>query len=127
MLSFKDYHNKSLNEESKPSFEPGFNTFRHGKTSIDYSINPRQPKQAEIHMVLTDKDEAGKGSARKAMDEFLKHSDHHGVRTHLTPEPLTSDVKKAKLTNFYQSLGYKPNKGKNRDFTVRSTHIREPQ
>jgi GNAT superfamily N-acetyltransferase len=104
----------------------GFNTFTHKHTSIDYSVHPQRPKDAEIHMVLTHKDHSGKGSAREAMHHFLAHTDKHGMRTHLTPEPLNTETKKTKLVKFYKSLGYVPNKGKDKDYSIRSTMVRNP-
>jgi GNAT superfamily N-acetyltransferase len=125
MKKFKDFLNnfKPIEED----FTPGFKTFKHGHTSIDYSIPHNNPKHAEIHMVLTDKEHTGKGSARNAMNAFLSHTDKHGIKTHLTPEPLNTQTKKTKLTKFYKSLGYVPNRGKNKDFTTKSSMLREPK
>jgi GNAT superfamily N-acetyltransferase len=122
MKKFIDFISESLPEPGTP----GFNTFNHGHTTIQYSVHPSRPNDAEIHMVLTHKDHAGKGSAREAMKKFLDHTDKHGIRTHLTPEPLNHETKKTKLVKFYKSLGYVPNRGKNKDFSIRSAMLRNP-
>ena len=59
------------------------------------------------------------------MKGLSSYADRQGKRITLSQAPEKG--KKQKLANFYKSHGFVPNKGRNKDFTTRDTHIRNPK
>lgn len=96
-----------------------------GDTEITYGVS-RDGKSAEVILLKTDSSMRGKGSARKAMQSFLEETDQKGITVFLTAEPMDKGVSKSKLDKFYKSLGFKENKGKNKDFTSKAEMVRTP-
>lgn len=96
-----------------------------GDTEITYGVGKNGI--AEVILVKTPEAKRGEGSARRAMEQFLAEADEQGYRVALTAEPMGKGVSKSKLENFYKSLGFKPNTGKNKDFDVMSGMIRNPR
>lgn len=83
--------------------------------------------RVEISMVKTPAEARGQGNARRAMEEFLAAADAQGVAVFLTPDPVgKGGAGKAALTKFYKSLGFVPNKGKNKDFSSTASMVRPP-
>jgi hypothetical protein len=68
----------------------------------------------------------GMGHARRAMQEITDWADHHGVRLSLTPDTAYGSSKK-RLTDWYRSHGFVPNKGRNKDYVTTDTMIRPPK
>jgi hypothetical protein len=66
---------------------------------------------------------AGVGSAR--LRGVTKYADRVGKRVSLTP--VAKRGYKHKLTNWYKKFGFKSNKGRNKDFSVSDTMIRNPK
>lgn len=77
----------------------------------------------ELSKIETPKGERGKGLATKRMKALIAEADVAGVPLALSP---SSDFgsSKPKLTKWYKSLGFKPNKGRNKNFATRETMIR---
>lgn len=65
----------------------------------------------------------GEGRARKAMEDLIKEADRAGKPLCLTASSHYG-ASKTRLEKFYRSLGFKPNKGRNRDFTTMDDLIR---
>ena len=93
-----------------------------GPTNIDYITSPSGI--VEVSVVKTPKEFRGQGSARTAMQEFLRQADENGVAVALTAEPMEAGVSKAGLERFYKSLGFQSNRGPSRDFGTRATMLR---
>jgi len=76
--------------------------------------------------IKTKKEERGKGKARKAIEKTIEYADKNNITLSLTP---VSDfgASKTKLTEFYKSIGFVLNKGKNKDFKTKDTMIRAPK
>ncbi len=104
----------------------GAKTKQIGPTAIDYGIS-RDGTTAEVVLVKTPKSQQGQGHARKAMEAFLQEADANGMTVFLTAEPMGKGVSKAKLTDFYRSLGFVPNHGKNKDFRSMQGMVRTPR
>lgn len=100
---------------------------RHPGIRID--LTPHGDKNVTLSLIRTDESARGQGKADKALDDLLHVADHHGVTVSLTPEPLAGDTKtkKAKLTAWYKSKGFVPNKGRNKDYAVSDTMLRPLQ
>ena len=68
---------------------------------------------------------AGTGAGTRAIKELIDHADSTGKTIGLTP---SSDFggSKARLTKLYKRLGFVANKGKNKNFEIQETMIRQP-
>lgn len=66
-----------------------------------------------------------KGYARVAMQEIIINADANDITLALTP---SSDfgAKKTKLIDFYKSLGFVPNTGRNKNYETKHGMIRYP-
>lgn len=104
----------------------GSKTYKSGDTTIDYGIS-RDGETAEIILVRTPRNARGRGSARKALGELLAAFDAAGLTTFLTAEPMDKGVTKGGLVDFYKSLGFVENKGRNKDFRSRAAMVRNPR
>jgi hypothetical protein len=65
---------------------------------------------------------AGTGSSR--IRGLTKYADKVGKRVILTP--VAKRGYKGKLDKFYRGFGFRPNRGRNKDFSVSDTMIRNP-
>jgi GNAT superfamily N-acetyltransferase len=96
-----------------------------GDTEITYGVG--KDNLVELILVKTPKAKRGQGSARQAMQQFLREADVRGLRVGLSADPMDAGISKAKLVDFYESLGFKRNSGNDRDFSTRLEFLREPQ
>lgn len=115
-------------DQGTVDFAPGdgSKTATVGDTKIDYGVS-RDGQTAEIILVETPKDKRGAGSARRALEAFLREADGRGLTVFLTPSPMDKGVSKSGLEKFYKSLGFKANKGKGKDFRSQAAMVREPR
>jgi hypothetical protein len=104
----------------------GMKTFNANKTAVDYGVS-RDGKRMEIILVKTPLAERGQGSAREALSSLIAEADARGMQVVLTAEPMDKATSKARLEAFYKSLGFVPNKGRNKDFTTMAGMVREPK
>lgn len=70
-------------------------------------------------------EQRNQGIGSRVLKGLSSYADRQKKRITLTQAPEKG--KKAKLQNFYKSHGFKSNKGRNRDFTTRDSHIRDPK
>jgi GNAT superfamily N-acetyltransferase len=96
---------------------------RYRGVNIDVSHNPKTDS-IRVNQLFVPPELRGQGIGTRVMKGLGKYADKTNNRITLTQNP--DKGKKAKLQKFYKSHGFKPNKGKNRDFTTRDTHIRQP-
>jgi len=79
--------------------------------------------------VIIDKiiaEKQGTGAGTKALKDIIDHADVNGKTLALTPS-ADFGGSKARLTKLYKSLGFVDNKGKNKDFEISETMLREPK
>lgn len=95
-----------------------------GDTTIDYGVG--RDGLVEVILVKTPKSKRGQGSARAAMQTLATEADAAGLRLGLNADPMDKGISKARLEDFYKSLGFKRNAGNKRDFTTRLEYLREP-
>jgi len=113
-------------EQSALSVSPGTaNTFTLGSSTIEYSVS-RDGGRIDVSMIRTPKEARRQGGARKALGAVVAAADANGQQVVLTAEPMEPGTSKAKLEKFYKSLGFKPNKGRSKDFTTMAGMVREP-
>jgi hypothetical protein len=113
----------SLRDEK--AWRPGYQHEAEGATAVEYTVS-RGGKSAEVNMVRTPADQRGRGEARRALVALTAEADARGVKLNLTPEPMDRATSKAKLEEFYRSVGFVKNAGRNKDFSTRAAYVREP-
>ncbi len=93
---------------------------------IDFALSEAGSGPMTLSRVVVPEDLRGQGIGTQFMNDFLTHADEIGRPVALSP---SSDFggNKNKLTAWYKSLGFAPNKGRARDFSTRETMIRYPQ
>lgn len=75
-----------------------------GDSRIAYGYSDGKLK---IYSIRTPSNKRGNGSARLAMQEFLKQADKDGLDVYLDSSPLDNKTNGNMLTQFYKSLGFK--------------------
>lgn len=89
-----------------------------------YMSGGRTPDQyVALSKIEVPKERRGEGIARKAMEEIVNEADKNGWKMSLTPSN-TWGGSVPKLTRFYRSLGFAPNKGRNKDYGTKDTMLR---
>jgi GNAT superfamily N-acetyltransferase len=95
--------------------------------NINLNVSFRKGEDAFVlEKIVVKEEERGKGSGTEAMKRLMDWADKSGQTVALTPDPVHGGNKK-RLIEFYKRFGFKPNKGKNKDFRFQETMIREPQ
>lgn len=78
-----------------------------------------------LHVIEVPKEKRGKGIGTRAMKGLTSYADKQQKRVTLTPQ--ADKGYKGKLDKFYRGFDFKTNKGRNKDFTVSDTRIRDPK
>jgi GNAT superfamily N-acetyltransferase len=79
-----------------------------------------------VPKIVVPKDQRKTGVGTKVMEEVIEFADSSGKRLALTPSTSFGGTSVKRLTDFYKSLGFVENKGKNKDFTIRDSMYRNP-
>lgn len=79
----------------------------------------------KIHSLGVPVNQRRKGIASRFMKGVGNYADKQNKRVVLSPS--ADKGYKKKLDTFYRNFGFKPNKGRNKDFTVSDTMIRNPK
>lgn len=79
-----------------------------------------------VGKIVVPKGERGKGTGTSAMKLLTDHADSAGHRIALTPSTDFGGTK-SRLVDFYKDHGFVANSGRNKDFSVSETMIREPK
>lgn len=79
----------------------------------------------EIHDLFVPKSLRGKGVGERILRGLTRHADNAGATMSLSQSPEPGFKKK--LSDFYKRHGFVPNKGRNKSFVTRNTHIRYPK
>lgn len=87
-------------------------------TSIDSSGDIR------LNNIWLPHEHRNKGIGSRIMKGLSNYADRQNKKITLSQAPERG--KKAKLEKFYKSHGFVSNRGKNRDFSTKDTHIRNP-
>ena len=95
----------------KEDVKPGKEVIQAGKSKVYFKerVLPNKKKTGEIELELieTPLSERGKGTARKALEDFLKYTDSLGKNVYLFASPLDRQTSESKLIKFYESLGFR--------------------
>jgi len=96
------------------------------KLSHLWLLHKPKQKRIEIINIGVHPDHRGQGHARAAMDALTAHADATGHSLALSPDSNYGASKK-RLTQWYRSHGFVPNKGRNKDWGTRSTMVRRTE
>lgn len=91
---------------------------------VDFALSEAGSGPMTLSKVVVPVELRGRGIGTEFMRDVLAHADEIGRPVALSP---SSDFggNKSKLTEWYKSLGFTPNKGRSKDFTTRETMIRQ--
>jgi GNAT superfamily N-acetyltransferase len=92
---------------------------------MKFHATPSQTGDIRLHSIEVPKEKQGQGIGSRALKGLTTFADKQNKRVTLTPQ--ADKGKKGKLEKFYQRFGFRPNKGRNKDFSVSDTRIREPK
>lgn len=79
-----------------------------------------------LSQIIVPQDQRERGVGTSAMQALVEYADRTGQRIALSPSADFGGNKK-RLMEFYKRFGFVENKGRNKDFAVSETMIREPQ
>lgn len=79
----------------------------------------------KVHSLEVPKELRRRGIGSRFMKGVGNYADKQKQRTVLSPS--ADKGYKKKLDTFYRSFGFKPNKGRNKDYSISDTMIREPK
>jgi GNAT superfamily N-acetyltransferase len=96
---------------------------KHKGVNVDASAD--RSGDIRLNNIWIPPEKRNQGIGTRVMKGLSKYADKQGKRITLNQAPERG--KKAKLQKFYKSHGFEANKGRNKDFTTRDTHIRNPK
>lgn len=79
-----------------------------------------------INAISFPKDKRKQGAGSQVMTEIVAWADTHNAILSLTPSKDFGASSVGRLEKFYRRFGFKPNKGRNKDFRTRDTMLRYP-
>lgn len=79
-----------------------------------------------VNTIRFPKERRKQGSGSQVMAEIVAWADAHGTILSLTPTKDFGASSVSRLERFYRRFGFKPNKGRNKDFRTRDTMLRYP-
>lgn len=85
-----------------------------------------EPPIVRIMTVQIPPDSRKQGLGSEVMSQIISWADGHGVMLSLSPSTDFGASSVSRLTKFYRRFGFKPNKGRNKDFRTRDTMLRNP-
>lgn len=77
----------------------------------------------EVASIVVNPDKRNEGLGTQIMNDVIAYADSVGKPVSLTPSKEFGG-KITKLNDFYRNLGFKPNKGRNKDYQISNTLIR---
>jgi len=81
---------------------------------------------SEISLLKVPKESRGQGIAKEIMKKIIDIADKNNIVLSLTPVNEFG-ASKARLIDFYKSFGFVMNKGKNKNYQINNTMLREPR
>jgi len=97
----------------------------HGLSKFQASYHPAE-QHLSVDLISVPDGSKGEGHAAAAMKDTLDWADAHGVTVTLSPTAEFGASKK-RLERWYRSMGFVPNKGRNKDFRFTDAMLRPPK
>lgn len=109
-----------------------FDTFKQNAESanpgLDLWIHREACGFVQLSRIVLPKDQRGKGTGSIVLRELTALADKYGEILTCSPEPFPSQGgSKTALTRWYRRHGFKPNKGRSKDFRTMTAMLRKPQ
>lgn len=79
-----------------------------------------------VNAISFPKDKRKQGAGSQVMAEIVAWADSHNAILSLSPSKDFGASSVKRLERFYRRFGFKPNKGRNKDFRTRDTMLRYP-
>jgi ribosomal protein S18 acetylase RimI-like enzyme len=92
------------------------------KYNIDVEVDEYKD-YIEIKKILVPKEHRNRGIGSVVMSELVKYSEANNKDLFVTPDAAYGGSV-SRLNKFYRSFGFKPNKGRDRDFRSKESMIR---
>jgi hypothetical protein len=112
-----DHLEKQIREKYKDVLE----TFQNGSPQFDL-MSTTVDEAFELKLVVIKKSERGRGWGEKIMRDLMSFADKNNAIIVLSP----SEIKTAKLIQWYKGFNFLENKNRNKDFRFMSRMIRYP-
>ena len=89
-------------------------------------VTNKKERYLYLDKIIIDKEQRGLGFASAAVKLLIKYADNHNKIITLTPDNVWGSSKE-KLTQWYKSLGFVMNKGRNKDFQTQQLMYKLPK
>lgn len=93
---------------------------------VEMSVTGNPQRGYTVNKIVVPSDARGQGVGTRVMREILQSADNEGATVSLTPSQDFGGAV-SRLREWYKSLGFVPNKGRNRDFEISEDMYRLPQ
>lgn len=80
-----------------------------------------------LSKIVIPKEQRNKGIGTKVINDIIDYANSVNKKITLTPSTDFGGTSVKRLTDFYKSLGFVENKGKNKDFTIKDSMYRNPE
>lgn len=100
---------------------------KHGLDSFDLSVNG---DDITLSMFEVPKAKRKQGIGSSAIEDLVDFADANGKRIKLSPDSKNQErgtTSRTRLIKFYKRFGFVENKGRNKDFTIRESLLRNPK
>lgn len=97
----------------------------HPNVHLTLSGDGRDGSFVTLNLIRVAKEEQGLGLATKIMGELIEAADKNNWNLALSPDGSFGSSK-VRLEVFYRRFGFRPNKGRTRDFNTWETMVRYP-
>lgn len=99
--------------------------------TVDFTLLERRNGNLELASIVVPKEERKQGTGTAFMEDLVAFADASGKTVELTPatrDDVHGTTSRGRLVKFYKRFGFVENKGRNKDFTLRSdVMFREPK
>ena len=120
MKSFSDFIAESKEVLAKIS-----SAWERKHPGMKFHVYHNNSGDIQLHSLEVPKEKRGSGIGSRALKGLSKYADQNDKRITLTPQPEPGYKKK--LDDLYKKHGFVVNKGRNKDFSVSDSRIREPK
>ena len=114
---------KTINPQEMTTLRETLST-RYPNVALDISQSPSE--HLVVSRIVVPKEERGQGIGTAIMRDLIQEAENRNIPMALTPDSSFGGNLK-RLKEFYGNLGFTPNTGRNKDYRISESMIREPQ
>jgi hypothetical protein len=111
--------------ESQESLDKIGSAWRRKYPGMKFHSTLSNSGDVRLHAIEVPKEKRNQGIGSRAIKGLTRYADKQNKRVTLTPQ--ADKGKKGKLEKFYKSFGFNKNSGRNKDFSVSDSRIRNPK